>query len=283
MKLSLRNKFIDLNDPVVMGVLNTTLDSFSDGGNFFGLDSALKQAELMINSGAKIIDVGGESTRPGAKIIDTDEEISRALPVIERIKAEFDVLVSVDTSKDRVARAAVLEGGADIINDISALSSSQNMAETVAKLSVPVILMHIKGTPADMQNNPEYSNVIDEIKEYFNERIDFAVSRGIKREKIIIDPGIGFGKRVQDNTDIIKNLDQFMEFELPVLIGISRKSFLGKISGEEDPVMREAETITANIISIMKGASVIRVHNVKNCVKSIKILKELYSYGHFFS
>lgn len=275
MKLFLRNKFIDMEDPVIMGILNITPDSFSDGGSFLSLEDALKQADLMISSGAAIIDVGGESTRPGAQKIDTDEEIDRILPVIEKIKSDFDILVSIDTCKERVARTAVLEGGADIVNDISALSFSQNMAETVASLSVPVVLMHIKGTPSDMQNNPEYSNVVEEIKDYFNERIDFAVSKGIKREKIIIDPGIGFGKRVQDNIDIIKNLEQFREFELPLLIGLSRKSFLGKISGEEDPGMREAETIAANIISIMKGVSVIRVHNVKNCVKSIKILKAL--------
>ena len=282
MKFFLRNKFVDMEDPVVMGILNITPDSFSDGGSFLSIENALKQAELMINSGAAIIDVGGESTRPGANKIDTDEEIDRILPVIEKIKSDFDVLVSIDTFKDRVARIAVLEGGADIVNDISALSFSKKMAETVANLSVPVVLMHIKGTPADMQNNPEYSNVVNDIKGYFNERIDFAVSKGIKREKIIIDPGIGFGKRIQDNIDIIKNLDKFREFELPVLIGLSRKSFLGKISGEKDPGKREAETITANILSILKGASVIRVHNVKNCVKSIKILKELNNFGSFF-
>ncbi|MEN8153849.1 MAG: dihydropteroate synthase [Acidobacteriota bacterium] len=281
MKLFLRNKFIDLDDPLVMGILNITPDSFSDGGSFLDVDAALEQAGLMIKSGAEIIDVGGESTRPGAHKIDIDEEIDRILPVIKEIKAKFDVLVSVDTSKERVAKVAVLEGGADIVNDISALSFSLNMAETIANLSVPVVLMHIKGTPVNMQNNPGYINVIEEIKEYFNERIDFAVSKGIKREKIIIDPGIGFGKRVEDNIEILKNLDQFLEFELPILVGLSRKSFLGKISREEDPGKREAETITANIISILKGASILRVHNVENCVKSIKILKEFNNFPHF--
>jgi dihydropteroate synthase len=274
-KLYLRNNFLELDTPVVMGVLNVTPDSFSDGGNFFGNESAVRQAEKMVENGASIIDVGGESTRPGSRQICADEELDRVMPVIERIKNELGVLVSIDTYKERVARTAVLEGGADMVNDISALSFSDNMAETIAKLEVPVILMHIKGTPEDMQKKPYYKDVIRELKQYFHSRIDYALAKGIKKERIIIDPGIGFGKRLEDNIEIIKKLEAFKEFELPIMIGTSRKSFLGSLGGEKIPFEREAETITANIISILNGASIIRVHHVKNAVKSINILKSL--------
>jgi len=271
----LRNGFLEFETPVVMGVLNVTPDSFSDGGYFLEVDTALKHVEKMIQDGAQVVDIGGESSRPGAKAVNVDEEIDRIMPIIERIKAEFEILVSVDTYKERVAREAVLEAGADIVNDISGLRFSENMAETIASLTVPVVMMHMKGMPENMQVNPGYSNVIEEIKEYFQENIDIALTSGIKKEKIIIDPGIGFGKRLADNIDIIKNLGQFKKFDLPILIGVSRKSFLGLIAGENDPLEREAETITGNLIAIMNGASIIRVHNVRNAVKSIKVLKEL--------
>jgi dihydropteroate synthase len=274
-KLYLRKDFLELDAPVVMGVLNVTPDSFSDGGNFLGSDSAIRHAEQMVEDGAAIIDVGGESTRPGACEICADEELDRVMPVIEKIKDEWEVLVSVDTYKERVARTAVLEGGADLVNDISALSFSDNMADTVAKLEVPVILMHIKGTPGNMQNEPFYKDVIRELKQYFHSRIEFALAKGIKKEKIIIDPGIGFGKRLEDNIEIIKKLESFTEFELPIMIGTSRKSFLGALGGETVPGERETETITANIISILNGASIIRVHHVRNAVKSINVLKRL--------
>ena len=261
-----------------MGVLNVTPDSFSDGGKYYKNEAALKQAEKMVKNGVSIIDVGGESSRPGARPVSADEEIDRIMPIIEAIKDEFEVLVSVDTYKARVARTAVLEADADIVNDISALRFSDRMAETIAKLDVPVILMHMKGTPDNMQKDPFYKDLLPELKQYFYAAIDFALAKGIKKEKIIIDPGIGFGKRLQDNIEIIKGLHEFKEFELPVLMGISRKSFLGAISGESDPIQREAETITANIAAILNGASIIRVHNVKNAVKSIKVLKKLMDF-----
>lgn len=278
MKFYLRNKFLEFESPVVMGILNITPDSFSDGGDFFKNGAALKQAEQMVKDGAAIIDVGGESTRPGAQTVSTEEEIDRVLPVIETIKKEFEVLVSVDTYKAPVARVAVLEGEADIVNDISALDFCENMADTIAALDVPAILMHIRGTPENMQKNPFYKDLITELKQYFENRIDYAFSKGIKKEKLIIDPGIGFGKRVEDNAEIIKRLRDFKEFDLPILIGISRKSFLGKIAGEENPKEREIETVTAGLISILNGADIIRVHNVKNTIKSIKILKKLVKY-----
>ncbi|MDQ1350482.1 MAG: Dihydropteroate synthase [Acidobacteriota bacterium] len=278
MNLYLRNEFLELEEPVVMGIINITPDSFSDGGDFLTNEAALRQAEQMVKDGAAIIDVGGESTRPGAQTVSTEQEIDRVLPVIEAIKTRFEVLVSVDTYKAPVARAAVLDGGADIVNDISGLDFCENMAETIAALDVPVVLMHIKGSPETMQKDPFYRNVIPELKQYFENRIDYAYSKGIKKEKIIIDPGIGFGKRVEDNIEIIKHLREFKEFDLPILIGISRKSFLGKIAGEENPKEREIESVTADLIAILNGANIIRVHNVKNAVKSIKILKKLIKF-----
>ncbi|MCP4213697.1 MAG: dihydropteroate synthase [bacterium] len=275
MKLYLKNDFREFESPIVMGILNVTPDSFSDGGDFFKNGAALKQAEQMVKDGADIIDVGGESSRPGAGAVDVDQEIDRVLPVIEHIKEELDVLVSVDTYKERVAKVAVQEAGADIINDISGLGFSEHMADTIAQLDVPLVLMHIKGTPENMQKNPTYTDLMKELKQYFHNRITFAVSRGMKTEKIIIDPGIGFGKRLEDNIQIIREIKQFKEFDLPILMGISRKAFLGQISGDPDPKGREIETVTADIISIMNGADIIRVHNVANAVKSIKVLKRL--------
>jgi dihydropteroate synthase len=278
-KLYLKNTFVEITSPAVMGVLNVTPDSFSDGGMFLTNDDALKQASIMISAGADIIDIGGESTRPGAEKVSIDEEIDRILPVMERIKKEFEILVSIDTYKERVARMAVTEAGADMVNDISGLRFSDNMASTISFLDVPVVVMHIQGTPENMQKNPYYTDVIAEIKQYFSERIEYALSKGIKKEKLIIDPGIGFGKRFEDNVEIIKNLEDFIEFDCPILIGLSRKTFLGEISGEKIPKYREAETITANIVSVLNGASIIRVHDVKNAVRSIGILRNLVDLG----
>lgn len=275
MKFYLRHDFLEMESPVVMGILNITPDSFSDGGKYLESGAALKRAEQMVTDGAAIIDVGGESTRPGAQSLSIEEEIDRILPIIEKIKDRLEVLVSVDTYKERVARTAVLEAGADIVNDISGLGFSEKMAGTIAQLEVPVIMMHIKGTPENMQKAPYYKDLIPELKQYFHARIDLALAKGVKKERIILDPGIGFGKRLEDNISIFRNLETFKEFELPILIGASRKSFLGAISGEPDPSAREAETIAANIAAIIKGASIIRVHNVKNAVKSIKVLKRL--------
>jgi dihydropteroate synthase len=275
MKLFLKNRIVEYSKPLIMGILNVTPDSFSDGGKFVNPEDAVLQAEALIEDGADIIDVGGESTRPGAQKVGIEEEMDRVIPVIEKIKEEFPVLVSVDTYKDRVARAAVLEGGADIVNDISGMRFTDQMVSTIAELDVPVILMHIKGTPENMQKDPSYQDVIGEIKQYFRERINYVFAKGIKKEKIIIDPGIGFGKRLQDNIEIIRRLEEFRQFDCPILIGLSRKTFLGQITGEDTPIDREAETITANLISILNGASIIRVHNVENAVKSLKVLSHL--------
>jgi dihydropteroate synthase len=258
-----------------MGILNVTPDSFSDGGKYILGEAAFNQAVKMIGDGADIIDVGGESTRPGARMVSAEEEIERIVPVIRKIKENFDVLVSVDTYKSQVAVAAVQDGHGDIINDISGLGYDAEMAETAAGLNVPVILMHIKGTPENMQKNPHYENVMKEISDYFSDRIRMAAQAGIPLKKIMIDPGIGFGKRFEDNHVIIQRLKELGCFGVPIVIGNSRKSFLGDISGEPVPARRDAETITADVVSILNGASIVRVHHVKNAVNAIRVLKKL--------
>ena len=261
--------------PLIMGILNVTPDSFSDGGRYLKPEDAVSRAAEMIGAGADIIDIGGESTRPGATAIGEDEEMDRVIPVIRRIKDAWDILLSIDTYKERVARTAVAEAGADMVNDISALRFSDGMAETLARLNVPVVLMHIQGLPRTMQDQPQYGDVIAEICDYFRERIEFAMAKGIAREKIILDPGIGFGKKVEDNIAIIRQLKRFHDFSLPLLVGISRKSFLGKISGEPAADKRIGETLTAGIMAILNGASILRVHDVRETVASIKILRAL--------
>jgi dihydropteroate synthase len=275
MKLYLKNRFIEKSGPLVMGILNITPDSFSDAGRFFEGDAAWRHALEMAAAGADIIDVGGESTRPGASQLSAEEEVDRVLPIVEKIKEELGVLVSIDTSKAEVARLAVEEGGADLVNDISALQFDEHMAATVAGLNVPVVLMHIKGTPENMQQDPFYADVVCEINDYFQQRIDFALSYGIKKEKIILDPGIGFGKRLEDNLAIITNLKRFGKFELPILIGVSRKSFLGRLSGETVPEKRLAETIAANIVAVLNGAAILRVHDVEATVRAMKVFRSL--------
>jgi len=275
MKLYLRNGFIEREDPLIMGILNVTPDSFSEAGRFFEPQAALTHAREMAAAGADIIDVGGESTRPGAAPIGLDEETDRILPVISRIKEETGALVSVDTSKEEVARLAVEEGGADIVNDISGLRFSERMATVVAELNVPVVLMHIRGTPENMQRDPVYADVVAEIADYFHERIDYALSHGIKKEKIILDPGIGFGKRLEDNVAIIRNLRQFAEFELPILVGLSRKSFLGLLGGEKSPERRDPESVAANLVAVRNGAAIIRVHDVAGTVRALKVWRTL--------
>lgn len=275
MKLHVKNNYLTLDEPVIMGILNVTPDSFSDGGEFSDPGRAVARAGEMVREGAGIIDVGGESTRPGSRSVDADEEISRVLPVIRRIKDELDVPVSVDTCKERVARVAVEEGGADIVNDISGLRFSERMAETVAGLEVPVIIMHIQGTPENMQRNPQYVDVVKELSEYFSERIRYARSRGIGADRIILDPGIGFGKRLRDNIDILRNLDAFSVFDCPLMVGVSRKSFLGALGGELDPAARIPETLAAGLAAVQRGANLLRVHDVAAAVRALKVFRAL--------
>lgn len=275
MRIHLRNRYLTLEEPAVMGVLNVTPDSFFDGGRYLSLDLALSRAREMVAQGVDIIDVGGESTRPGARSLDAEEEANRVVPVIRQIKMEMDVPVSVDTYKESVARRAVEEGAADIINDISGLRFSPRMAATVAELEVPVVIMHIKGTPENMQRNPEYTDVIAELTEYFKERVRMARSAGIALDRMLLDPGIGFGKRLQDNIDILKRLQTFLVFNCPLMVGVSRKSFLGALGGKEDPAERLPETLIAVMSAAMNGASVLRVHDVDAAVRALKVARAL--------
>lgn len=275
MKFNIKGKIYEYEKPVVIGILNLTPDSFSDGGRFNTIDKALFHVEEMINQGANIIDVGGESTRPGAEPVSLEMEIDRVVPVIEAIKKNFDILVSIDTYKAKVADISVNQANADIINDISGLRFDSEMVNVVRDSDTMVIIMHIKGTPKNMQKNPYYDDVVKELIDYFNERTSFAIENRINRDRIIIDPGIGFGKRLEDNIEIIKRIGDFKKLGYPVLIGLSRKSFLGMISSEKKPDKREPETIAANILSFLNGADILRVHNVENLVKSIRVVKEL--------
>ncbi len=243
----------------IMGVLNCTPDSFYDGGRFSSLDKAVRQAEMMINDGADIIDVGGESTRPGAKEISAQEEMDRVIPVIEKISV-YNTEISIDTTKSSVAEAAV-RAGAVIINDISAFTYDEKMVKIAAKYQTKCILGHVRGRPENMQNDTSYNNLIKDIKKYLKNQISLAETDGIKKNNIIIDPGIGFGKSLSDNYMIIRNIDKLKKMGHPVLIGLSRKSLIGKVLGEG--VDRLPATIALNTLSIINGADIIRVHDVK--------------------
>jgi dihydropteroate synthase len=254
----------------IMGVLNVTPDSFSDGGRFFHRDKAIEQGITLARDGADIIDVGGESTRPYSKGVSLDEEIERVVPVIEGLRKEISIPISVDTCKAPVAKAAI-EAGASIINDISAMRFDADMAAVAAAACVPVILMHMKGTPGNMQDNPSYHDLIPEILDFLKGAAARAVAAGIKRERIIIDPGIGFGKAFDHNLSIIRGLDRFAVMDMPVLLGTSRKGFIGLILGE-DPDKRDPGTMATVSAGIMNGAHIVRVHNVKMAVQTAKIL-----------
>ncbi|MCD6107758.1 MAG: dihydropteroate synthase, partial [Caldisericaceae bacterium] len=225
---NIRNKIFDFEkEKFIMGILNITPDSFSDGGLYNSIEKALKHTQTMIQEGADIIDIGGESTRPGAEKITKEEEKKRTIPIIKEIRKNFpDIPISIDTYKASVAEEA-LKNGADIVNDISGLQFDEKMQDIAREFDAPVIIMHIKGTPKNMQQDPHYEDIMKELLEYFDKRINALTSFGIK--KIIIDPGIGFGKRLEDNLKIIKNIDEFSIFNLPVLLGVSRKSFIGSV------------------------------------------------------
>ncbi len=245
----------------LMGVLNVTPDSFSDGGKFFKPEAAINQALRMVEQGADIIDVGGESTRPGADAITVEEELRRVIPVIKEITKKTDIPVSIDTYKSEVAKEA-LDAGAEMINDISALRFDPQMKEVAARYNVPVVLMHIKGTPKNMQDNPFYENLIQEISDYLKESIELAENSGIDEEKIIIDPGIGFGKRLEDNLEILRNLEKLTSLRKPILVGLSRKSFIGKVL--DLPLAERMEgSLAALAVAICNGANILRVHDVK--------------------
>ena len=254
----------------VMGVINVTPDSFSDGGEFFEKERAVDQALHFAADGADLIDIGGESTRPYSKGISAEEEMNRVIPVIEALKKELTLPISIDTLKSQVAREA-LRCGASMVNDISALRSDPGMASVVADADVPVILMHMKGTPADMQAHPTYDDVAAEIIDFLRKAIDQAVSWGIRRERIIVDPGIGFGKTFDHNLEILKELGRFQCLDAPILVGSSRKAFIGRIL-DKKVHERDTGTMATVAASVMNGAHIVRVHNVKQAVETVKVI-----------
>ncbi len=265
-----RDRELDLGAVTrVMGILNVTPDSFSDGGRFLGLDRALAQARRMVAEGADILDIGGESTRPGAGSVSADEEASRVLPVIEAIARESDVLLSVDTTKASVARAA-LSLGAHIVNDVSALCDDPEMIAVVADTGAGVILMHRKGTPTTMQENPHYDNVVVEVRDFLADRVRDLTEYGIGRERIAIDPGIGFGKTSDHNLQLLAGLDMLAALDLPLLLGVSRKSVLGTVTGRAVGE-RLAASLSAALCGVERGAHIIRVHDVKESCDAVKV------------
>lgn len=261
----------------IMGVLNITPDSFSDGGLFYDKGKAVERGLELAEEGADIIDIGGESTKPGSESITDEEELRRILPVIRALRKRIDALISVDTMKSEVARAA-LEEGADMVNDISAFSHDPKMPSLLARTNAPVILMHMKGTPKTMQDNPFYEDVLAEVKSFLKEKIELAQAQGIKKERIIIDPGIGFGKRFKDNLVLINNLRSFEELDRPILIGTSRKSFIGKILNSA-PQERLEGTIASAVLSIIRGAHMLRVHDVASVKRAVLVVETILSEG----
>lgn len=254
--------------PVVMGILNTTPDSFSDGGKFQHLDIALNQVEQMVSDGASIIDIGGESTRPGAADVSEQEELDRVIPLIEAVKRHLDVAISIDTSKAGVMKQAVASG-ADIINDVRGLQN-EGCLQVAAEANVPICLMHMQGLPRTMQADPQYKDVVGDIIEFFEQRISACLAQGIKREQLIIDPGFGFGKTVEQNFQLLANLKAFKTLGLPILSGTSRKSMIGKLLNNEVED-RLIGSVTTAVIAAQQGANIIRVHDVKETVEALKV------------
>ena len=266
---------------LIMGILNVTPDSFSDGGKYLEKNNAINHALAMIDNGADIIDVGGESTRPFSDPVSLDEEISRVIPVIEGIRKESDVCISIDTTKSEVATAA-LDSGASLINDVSAMEVDPLMIDVALKFDCPIIIMHMKGTPKNMQDNPQYESLISDIKDYLQERVDFIVSKGVNSKKIVIDPGIGFGKTVENNFEIINNLNYFTKMGFPVMLGASRKSFIG-ISLDLPEEDRLEGSLAANIIGLQNGAKIFRVHDVAETNKAFVIANKIFNSNHLIS
>lgn len=277
-----RKKFVSLKNGEklifdrlkIMGIINVTKDSFYPGSRKLDLNDVLNTVEKMIEHGAEIIDVGGESTRPGANPVEPEEELHRVIPAIKVIKENFDILVSVDTYKAKVASKAI-EVGADIVNDISAMSFDKDMVNVVKDSNVPVILMHIKGTPKNMQINPYYDDVIKEIVEYFEKRINYSIEKGVNPDKIILDPGIGFGKRLEDNIEILRNIDSFKTFNKPILVGASRKSMIGMLLNNLPVEERLEGTLAITSWCFLKGVDIVRVHDVKENARLVKVLESI--------
>ncbi|MEW6214501.1 MAG: dihydropteroate synthase [Nitrospirota bacterium] len=272
MQLIWKNFCLDLfKKTYIMGILNVTPDSFSDGGLHFDKSAAIERAYRMVEEGADIIDIGGESTRPGSEPVTVEEELRRTIPVIKVLARKIEIPISIDTYKSEIAKRA-LDTGASMVNDISGLRFDSKMPEIVSEYKVPVVIMHIKGKPKDMQQNPVYEALIPEIMDYLRVSIRLAMRTGISENKIIIDPGIGFGKTFDQNLEIINNLREFTFLEKPILIGPSRKAFIGKILGDVPVTERLEGTAAAVAVSIMNGANIIRVHDVREMVRVTKVV-----------
>jgi len=257
----------------IMGILNATPDSFWEKSRSLSVSDGLERALALVSEGADIIDIGGESTRPGSAYVSAEEEISRVIPLVRAIRKECDIPISVDTRKASVMREAI-DAGADICNDISALSDDDALVDLVARSGVPVILMHKRGVPLSMQDTPEYADPVREIAQYLFSRARFAEERGIARERIILDPGIGFGKRYEDNCAIIGTLAEIVRGGYPVLMALSRKSCIGTMTGRET-ADRLAGTLAANLVAVQQGASMLRVHDVRETRDMLSVLQEI--------
>lgn len=260
----------------VMGILNVTPDSFSDGGRFSTIDSALFQAKQMIADGADIIDIGGESTRPGAASVSLSEEINRVIPVVEKLVAEFDTVISVDTSKAELMSLA-LSSGARMINDVRALQE-EGALEACVDSDALICLMHMQGQPRTMQKEPIYIHIFNEVTAFFEDRIKACESAGIRRERLILDPGFGFGKTLEHNLELLAKLPQLSSFNLPLLVGLSRKSMLGALLDDAPVEERLNGSLSAAVVAAMKGSAIIRVHDVKETVEALKIVRGVQLY-----
>jgi len=276
-QLQLGKHALDLSQPKVMGVLNRTPDSFSDAGIFTELDAALRQALRMYEEGAAIIDIGGESTRPGSVAVTGQQEIERVIPLIERLVSESDVPVSIDTSKPEVMRAAV-EAGAVMINDVYALRLPGAL-QAARDCAVPVCLMHMQGEPRSMQRHPKYMDVVSEVKKFLEERVRVCESAGIPRKRILIDPGFGFGKTLIHNLDLLRHLDEFTSLGLPLLMGLSRKSMIGTLLGGVPVTQRMHGSVAAAVLAVLHGARIVRTHDVRPTVDALKITSVVYQLG----
>ena len=263
---------------VIMGILNVTPDSFSDGGRFAQVDSAIDQALRMVEEGADIIDIGGESTRPGAEAVSADEEIARVIPVIEKLSKLTPAALSIDTSKAAVARAA-MAAGAEIINDVTALLGDPAMASVAAESGAGLALMHMRGTPRTMQHNPHYNDVVSEVADFLIERMTAAKAAGLSEDHLAIDPGIGFGKTVEHNLQLIAGLEKFAALQRPVLLGVSRKSFLSTAAASPDVNDRDTPTAALTALGYQLGARIFRVHAVRPNVQTLRLAKSLASAG----
>ncbi|MES9963952.1 MAG: dihydropteroate synthase [Candidatus Sedimenticola sp. 20ELBAFRAG] len=276
MLLDCAGKTLDLAKPRIMGILNVTPDSFSDGGSYAGVDEALTRAQAMVDEGADIIDVGGESTRPGARPVSDQEELDRVAPIIEGIASRLDVPVSIDTSKARVMREAVL-AGAGMINDVMALRGDLAL-EAAAEARVPVCLMHMQGEPRTMQSSPQYDDVVLDIKAFLKERVAACNLAGIPSKRLLLDPGFGFGKTLEHNLRLLADLGSLAELDFPLLVGISRKSMIGTLLDGADVDQRLYGSLAAAVMAVERGASILRVHDVKPTADALKVASAVAGY-----